>query len=80
MSKSGDSGLVNGGKELIEWSEQDGWAHFYLYDGTGKLKNQITSGPFHCEDIVGIDDERNAYSISPQMAANREKTPITCIL
>ena len=51
-------GLVNGGKELIEWSEQDGWAHFYLYDGTGKLKNQITSGPFHCEDIVGIDDEK----------------------
>jgi len=51
-------GLVDGGKELIEWSEQDGWAHFYLYDGGGKLKNQITSGPFHCEDIVGIDDKR----------------------
>jgi dipeptidyl-peptidase-4 len=51
-------GLVDGGKELIEWSEQDGWAHFYLYDGSGKLKNQITSGPFHCEDIVGIDDKR----------------------
>jgi hypothetical protein len=25
-------GLVNAGKELIEWSERDGWAHFYLYD------------------------------------------------
>jgi len=32
-------GLVSGGKELIEWSERDGWAHFYLYDGNGKLKN-----------------------------------------
>lgn len=51
-------GLVDGGKELIEWSEQDGWAHFYLYDGAGKLKNQITSGPFHCEDIVNIDEKR----------------------
>ena len=51
-------GLVNNGKELIEWSEQDGWAHFYLYDGQGKLENQITSGPFHCEDIVGIDDKK----------------------
>ena len=51
-------GLVSEGRELIEWSERDGWAHFYLYDGAGKLKNQITSGPFHCEDIVGIDDKK----------------------
>lgn len=48
-------GLVNNGKELIQWSERDGWAHFYLYDENGILKNQITSGAFHCEDIVGID-------------------------
>ncbi|MHC1704400.1 MAG: DPP IV N-terminal domain-containing protein [Tenuifilaceae bacterium] len=51
-----DLGFVNNGKELIHWSEQDGWGHFYLYDGNGKLKNQITSGPFHCEDITGIDE------------------------
>ncbi|HEV3325832.1 MAG TPA: DPP IV N-terminal domain-containing protein [Puia sp.] len=57
-------GLVSGGKELIEWSEQDGWAHFYLYDGTGKLKNQITSGPFHCEDIVGIDEKKRVLYFS----------------
>ena len=57
-------GLVDGGKELIEWSEQDGWAHFYLYDGAGKLKNQITSGPFHCEDIVGIDEKKRILYFS----------------
>ena len=51
-------GLVNGGTEVIHWSERDGWAHFYLYDGSGKLKNHITSGPFHCEDIVGIDENK----------------------
>lgn len=51
-------GLVNDGKELIEWSERDGWAHFYLYDENGKLKNQITSGAWHCEDIVGIDEKK----------------------
>lgn len=50
-------GLVNDGKEIIEWSERDGWAHFYLYDENGKLKNQITSGSFHCEDIVNIDQK-----------------------
>ncbi|HEU4469559.1 MAG TPA: DPP IV N-terminal domain-containing protein [Flavisolibacter sp.] len=51
-------GLVNGGSELIEWSERDGWAHFYLYDGNGNLKNQITSGAFHCDDIAGIDEKK----------------------
>ncbi|WP_276088735.1 DPP IV N-terminal domain-containing protein [Pedobacter sp. JY14-1] len=50
-------GIVNDGKELIHWSERDGWAHFYLFDGNGKLKNQITKGPFHCEDIVNIDEK-----------------------
>lgn len=50
-------GLINNGKELIEWSERDGWAHFYLYDGSGKLKNQITSGSYHCDEIVNIDDK-----------------------
>ncbi len=52
-----DPGLVNNGQELIHWSERDGWGHFYLYDGTGNLKNQITSGPFHCDDIKGIDEK-----------------------
>jgi dipeptidyl-peptidase-4 len=51
-------GLVNAGNELIEWSERDGWAHFYLYDANGNLKNQVTSGTFHCEDIAGIDEKK----------------------
>ncbi|HWK06469.1 MAG TPA: DPP IV N-terminal domain-containing protein [Puia sp.] len=57
-------GLVNDGKELIGWSERDGWAHFYLYDEKGKLKNQITSGAFHCEDIVGIDEKKRVLYFS----------------
>ena len=57
-------GVVNGGQELIHWSERDGWAHFYLYDGAGKLKNQITSGSFHCEDIVGIDEKKRVLYFS----------------
>jgi dipeptidyl aminopeptidase/acylaminoacyl peptidase len=50
-------GLIDGGKELVEWSERDGWGHFYLYDNAGNLKNQITSGSFHCDDIVKIDEK-----------------------
>ena len=57
-------GLVNAGKELIQWSERDGWAHFYLYDENGNLKKQITSGAFHCEDIVGIDETKRILYFS----------------
>ena len=57
-------GLVNGSKELIQWSEADGWGHFYLYDDAGKLKNQITTGAYHCEDILGIDEKKRVLYFS----------------
>ena len=66
-------GLVNGGKELIQWSEDDGWGHFYLYDESGKLKNQITSGAWHCEDILGIDEKnRVLYFTANGREANED--------
>ena len=49
--------LLPGGQEIIWWSERDGWAHFYLFGADGKLKNQITSGPFHCERLEGVDEK-----------------------
>lgn len=48
--------LINNEKEIIHWSERDGWGHFYLYDNNGRLIRQITSGPFHCEDAIGFDE------------------------
>lgn len=50
-------GLINNGQEFIHWSERDGWGHFYLYNGDGTLKNQITTGAFHCESIEGVDEK-----------------------
>ncbi len=49
--------ILGNGKELVHWSERDGWGHFYLYDENGILKNQITSGPWHCSDIVRLDEK-----------------------
>jgi len=49
--------LVNGGKEMLWWSERDGWGHYYLYDGDGKLKSQITSGEYVTQGIVGVDEK-----------------------
>jgi dipeptidyl-peptidase-4 len=49
--------LVDGGKEIVWWSERDGWGHYYLYDGTGKLKGQITSGEFVGSGIQNLDEK-----------------------
>jgi len=65
-------GLINNGTEIIEWSERDGWGHFYLYDNNGKLKNQITSGAFHCEDIVKVDDKKRVLYFSANAKEKNE--------
>ncbi len=48
--------LFNNEKELLQWSERDGWAHFYLYNANGTLKRQVTSGAYHVNRFVGIDE------------------------
>jgi dipeptidyl aminopeptidase/acylaminoacyl peptidase len=58
-----------GGKQLIHWSERDGWGHYYLYDVSGKLIRQITSGEFVCTGIVSIDEKARLLYFN---AAGRE--------
>lgn len=49
--------LTENGRELVWWSEREGWGHYYLFDGTGKLKKQITSGEFVTDQIVSLDEK-----------------------
>ena len=49
--------LTGNGQELIHWSERDGWGHYYLFDGSGALKRQLTSGEFVCDNIEAIDEK-----------------------
>ena len=65
-------GLINGGKEIIHWSERDGWGHFYLFDENGKLKNQITSGSYHCESIVNIDQKNRVLYFTANGREDKE--------
>jgi dipeptidyl-peptidase 4 len=41
--------------EMVWWSERSGWAHFYLHERGGKLKNAITAGPFRASRVVAAD-------------------------
>lgn len=41
--------------EIFWWSQRDGWAHIYRYSKDGLLKNRVTEGEFHVEEIIGSD-------------------------
>jgi dipeptidyl-peptidase 4 len=56
--------LLNGGKQLIHWSERDGWGHYYLYDSSGKLLRQITSGEFVCTGIEAVDEKTRTMYVT----------------
>ncbi len=45
------------GRQVIWFSERDGWAHLYLYDArTGRLEHRITSGAWTVGDVLRVDE------------------------
>ncbi len=52
-----------GGREVVWWSERDGWGHLYLIDAaTGAVKNRITAGDWMVSDLLWADDaSRTVY-------------------
>jgi dipeptidyl-peptidase 4 len=49
--------VVNGNREVIWFSERDGWGHLYLVDAvTGAVKNRITEGPWIVNDLLYVDE------------------------
>ncbi|MEO0059607.1 MAG: Xaa-Pro dipeptidyl-peptidase precursor [Bacteroidota bacterium] len=40
-------------------SEKDGFNHIYVFDKTGKLKNQVTAGNWDVTSFYGIDQKNN---------------------
>ena len=66
--------LFNNETEILHWAERDGWAHFYLYDVNGNLKNQVTEGAFHVDDFEGLD-EKNRTLYFTANGVNKEQDP-----
>ncbi|HEY3135902.1 MAG TPA: DPP IV N-terminal domain-containing protein [Blastocatellia bacterium] len=54
--------LSNG--DLIQWSERDGWGHYYLFDANGALKTQLTTGEFVCDAVEGVDEKTRTLYFS----------------
>ena len=59
--------------DFIWTSEKDGWNHIYLYDKNGKLKNQVTQGPWEVTSYYGYDpkSKRVFYQSSENGSINR---------
>lgn len=47
--------ILNNGKDILFRSERTGWGHYYHYDGNGKLKNALSSGPWVAGQVVTVD-------------------------
>lgn len=53
------SRFLDATNEIIWMSERDGWNHLYLYDAeTGRVKNQITKGPWVVRDVEYVDEAK----------------------
>jgi dipeptidyl aminopeptidase/acylaminoacyl peptidase len=45
------------GQDVIWWSERDGWGHLWRMGPDGKVKNQVTTGPWQVGKVVHVDDK-----------------------
>jgi dipeptidyl-peptidase 4 len=65
--------ILTASNELIWFSERDGWAHLYLYDLAGNLKNQITRGEWVVRDILHVDEPaRQIYFTASGMDSTQD--------
>jgi dipeptidyl-peptidase-4 len=66
--------LFNNETEILHWAERDGWAHFYLYDVAGNLKNQVTEGDYHVDNFAGLDEKSSTLYFTAN-GVNKEQDP-----
>ncbi len=58
--------FIKGNNSQFVWqSKRDGYNHLYLYDLSGNVIKQLTSGDWEITDVIGYDDKgQNLYFIS----------------
>ncbi|MDU1891069.1 MAG: S9 family peptidase [Dysgonomonas sp.] len=61
--------LKNDPTKFLWRSERDGFDHLYLYDTTGKLIKQVTSGNWDITSVIGFDEKgENLFYISTEIS------------
>lgn len=51
----GNPGFLRDGRAVWQ-SARNGWKHLYLYDSTGKMLRQLTSGKWEVRNFYGVDE------------------------
>ena len=59
--------------QFLITSEKDGFNHFYLYDISGKLINQVTKGQWEVTDYYGIDEKKGMLYYQSSEVSPKEK-------
>ncbi|MBP3269338.1 MAG: DPP IV N-terminal domain-containing protein [Bacteroidales bacterium] len=66
--------LIKDGKQIIWWSERNGWANLYLYNNDGTLARKITDGAFHVENVLGVN-EKEGYVLLSACGVQKDENP-----
>ncbi len=59
--------------QFVWQSERDGYNHLYLYDTSGKLLKQLSSGSFVITDFIGFDEKELNFYVESTMASPIER-------
>jgi dipeptidyl aminopeptidase/acylaminoacyl peptidase/subtilisin family serine protease len=65
--------IINGGRNILWWSERTGRGNYYLYDRNGNLLNRVTQG----DDIV-VDGVERIDSVAQQIVFTAHKSQNGC--
>ena len=66
--------LIGGGRQILQWSERNGWANLYLYNADGTLVRNLTEGAYHVEDVLGVN-EKEGYVLFSACGVNKDENP-----
>ncbi len=62
-------------KHFLLLSDQKDFVHLYLYNVNGKLENQITTGSYDVNELLGFDeDAKTVYYTSTEVSATQNHT------
>lgn len=64
------------GRRFIWKSERSGFAHFYLYDLTGRLLATLTRGQYEVQNIVSVDEQAGVMFYTARSGDNFMKTQL----
>ncbi|RYZ55223.1 MAG: S9 family peptidase, partial [Sphingobacteriales bacterium] len=65
--------LPGSNERFIWWSERDGYEHLYLYNTSGQMIRQLTSGKYEVNEIVGFNPASKDIIITSAKESPLEK-------